>query len=177
MNALMLADLAKAQEGFYGAGAFFFLLASAALAAAAVGGVLAMTLVVTPSVTQRCAEALRARSLLCFVAGLPFVGLFVVFAAVGKKLPAVGALGVLALAVFAFVGLAAASEDVGRRLFWACGREGSRAAHLLAGWTLFFLSACVPFVGWFVILPYVLLSGLGSILVGAFRSEPAPARA
>ena len=46
------------------------------------------------------------------------------------------------------------------------------AAHLASGWLVFAFGACFPVLGWFVILPYVTLSGLGSVVVGAF-----PARA
>lgn len=168
MTTMLLADLQKAQEAFYGMGTAFAFLASAVLLAVACVGVLAMTQVVAPNVTQRAAEALKSRSLLSFLAGLPFLGLFLLFALIGKKAPAIGALGVLAIGVFALVGLAAASEDIGRRLLWASGREGSRTTHLAVGWGIFFVSACVPIVGWFVVLPYVALSGLGSIVVGAF---------
>ena len=100
----MLADLQHAQESFYGAGALFFFLASAAVAAAALGGVLAMTLVVPPNVTQRCSEALKRRNFFSFLAGLPFLGLFVVFGVVGKKVPAVGGLGVVVRLVMTGVG-------------------------------------------------------------------------
>lgn len=171
MMMTMLADLQKAQEAFYGMGTVFAFLASGVVLAVACIGVLAMTQVIAPNVTQRAAEALKSRSLLSFLAGLPFVGLFLLFALIGRKAPAIGALGVLALAIFFLVGLAAASEDIGRRLFWASGNEGSRTTHLAVGWSVFFVSACVPIVGWFVILPYVALSGLGSILVGALRPE------
>lgn len=165
----MLADLARAQEAFYGSGTLLFLAVTALIGVAAVAGVLAMTLVVAPNVTQRCAEALRHHNFLSFLAGLPFVGLFTVFAVVGKRFPTIGGLGILAVGLFALVGLAAASEDIGRRLFWNSGREGNRAAHLLAGWPVLFLAMCVPFVGWFLVLPYFTLAGLGSLLVGAFR--------
>lgn len=166
--------LEETQHAFYGMGTFLFFVVACAISAAAFAGVLAMSLVVAPNVTQRCSEALRSRNFVSFLAGLPFLGLFVLFAAIGQKAQAVGAIGVVALGVFAIVGLAAASEDIGRRLFWACGREGSRLSHLFAGWAVFFLSACLPIVGWFVILPYVALSGIGSILVQAFRGEAPP---
>ncbi len=176
MNALMLADLQKSQEAFYGCGALLFLVAAAMAVAAAFGGVLAMAMVVAPNLTHRSTEALRHRNLLSFLAGLPFLGLLVVFGVLGKKFPVVGGLGVLALGVFALVGLAASSEDIGRRLYWACGREGSRLTHLFAGWAVLIPAACLPFVGWFVVAPYVVVSGLGSLLVGAIRRESAPGR-
>jgi hypothetical protein len=65
----------------------------------------------------------------------------------------------------------AAAEDIGRRLFWACGKEGSRASHLASGWLVFAFGACFPVLGWFVILPYVSLSGLGSVVMGMLPSR------
>ena len=64
-----------------------------------------------------------------------------------------------------------ASRSRGRRLFWACGKEGSRASHLASGWLVFSFGDLFPVLGWFVILPYVSLSGLGSVVVGAFPSR------
>lgn len=170
----MLADIHQAQEAFYGMGTLLFFMIAVVVAAAAFLGVLWMVMAVAPGLTQRSAEALGRRNFVSFLAGLPFFGLLILFGLLGKVAPAAGGLGVLALSVFFLVGLAAASEDIGRRLFWACGREGSRASHLAAGWALFFCAAWLPFVGWFVVLPYFAFAGLGSIVVGMVSSRKAP---
>ena len=65
------------------------------------------------------------------------------------------------------------SVDIGRRLLWASGREGTRATHLAAGWLVFVFGASFPILGWCLILPYVTLSGIGSLAVGLFRSPAA----
>jgi hypothetical protein len=83
----------------------------------------------------------------------------------------------LVFGVLLILALAAAAEDIGRRLYWACGKEGSRASHLASGWLVFAFGACFPVLGWFVILPYVSLSGLGSVLVGMLPPRRAASEA
>ncbi len=90
---------------------------------------------------------------------------------------AVAVLGLSGLLVL--VGWTAAAEDIGRRAFGVSGREGTRATHLASGWLIFAFASVFPFLGWFVIFPYVTLSGVGSIFVsllagksGASHTEP-----
>jgi len=129
-------------------------------------GILYMTMVVAPNATQRLSGALRERNVLSFFAGIPVLGFFSVTGAVLHRHPALSALNVVAFGVVLILSFAAAAEDIGRRLYWACGKDGSRAAHLASGWLVFAFGALFPILGWFVILPWVSLSGMGSILVG-----------
>jgi len=141
-------------------------------------GILYMTMVVAPNATQRLSGALRERNILSFFAGIPVVGVFGLTTALVHKSQVLVAANLLAFSVILILAFAAAAEDIGRRLFWACGKEGSRAAHLASGWLVFAFGACFPVLGWFVILPYVSLSGLGSVVVGALQSRrPSPAAA
>jgi len=141
-------------------------------------GILYMTMVVAPNATQRLSGALRDRNILSFFAGIPVVGVFAATTAIVHKSHVLVAANLLAFSVILILAFAAAAEDIGRRLFWACGKEGSRAAHLASGWLVFAFGACFPVLGWFVILPYVSLSGLGSVVVGALQARrPAPAAA
>lgn len=134
-------------------------------------GILYMTMVVAPNATQRLSGALRERNILSFFAGLPVVGFFTVTGAVTHRHPALAALNGVAFGVVLILAFAAAAEDIGRRLYWACGKDGSRASHLASGWLVFAFGALFPILGWFVILPWVSLSGLGSVLVGLFPSR------
>lgn len=136
-------------------------------------GILYMTMVVAPNATQRLSGALRDRNILSFFAGIPVVGFFGLTAAIVHKSHVLVVATLLAFSVILILAFAAAAEDIGRRLFWACGKEGSRAAHLASGWLVFALGACFPVLGWFVILPYVSLSGLGSVVVGALPARRA----
>jgi len=129
-------------------------------------GILFMTLVVAPNATQRISVALRERNITSFFAGIPVLGLFGLTTAIVHKHQLLLAINALVFGVVLILAFAAAAEDIGRRLFWACGKEGSRASHLASGWLVFAFGACFPVLGWFVILPYVSLSGLGSVVVG-----------
>lgn len=149
---------------------------TAAFAAAALLGLLTMTMVVAPGITSRCTAALRERNFLSFLAGALLLAVFLVVGHVGQKFPPIGLAAASGFTVLLLLGLSAAAEDLGRRLAWVSGREGTRASHLVRGWLIFAASACVPVIGWFIVLPYVALSGLGSVLVATFsRGEPAPA--
>ncbi len=173
MEALMaMADGTKveeAQEAFYATGSAVFLFAAGTALIGMLLGILYMTVVIAPNLTQRCAGALRDRSFLSFLAGLPVGGVFVALLALGQKAPAVGGVAFMAGLVALCVGYTAAAEDIGRRLYWACGKEGSRASRLAGGWLVFAFGSLFPILGWFLIFPYVSLAGLGSIVVGAFR--------
>jgi len=141
-------------------------------------GILYMTLVVAPNATQRFTGALRERNLRSFLVGLPVAGAYGVAGAVVHNHPALLSIVGLALGVSLVLSYAAAAEDIGRRLYWSCGKEGSRASHLASGWLIFAFGSLFPVLGWFVIFPYVSLSGLGSLALGAFaRRAPAAAPA
>ena len=138
-------------------------------------GILSMTLVVAPNATQRISVALRERNVASFFTGIPILGFFGLTTAIFHKSQVLVAVNLLVFGVILILALAAAAEDIGRRLFWACGKEGSRASHLASGWLVFAFAACFPVLGWFVILPYVTLSGLGSVLVGMLPPKKAAA--
>lgn len=176
IHALGLVD-PDPQQAFYGV--IFLAFAGAVGVALIVSllGILYMTLVVAPNATQRFAGALRERNLRSFLAGVPVAGVYGVAAAVVHKSPALFSIVGLAFGVSLVLAYAAAAEDIGRRLYWACGKEGSRASHLGAGWLVFAFGSLFPVIGWFVIFPYVSLSGLGSIPLGALarRGAASPA--
>lgn len=135
-------------------------------------GLLTMTMVAAPGLTSRCAGALRQHGFLSFLAGAGMIGVFVVLGKVAERVPAVGLAAICGFGALLVFGLAATAEDIGRRLAWVCGREGSRVSHLITGWLIFAAAICVPIVGWFIVLPYGALSGVGSILVAPFtRSD------
>jgi len=165
------------QQAFFAAGSGVFAFGFGAALIVSLLGILYMTLVVAPNLTQRCSTALRERNFLSFLAGLPVALVSAFLMGVTHKAPVLVSLIAMAFGVTLILAFASAAEDIGRRLYWACGKEGSRASHLASGWLVFAFGALFPVIGWFVILPYVSLSGLGSLVVGAFssRSKGSPA--
>jgi hypothetical protein len=184
MNVLAMLDAAlegpaleESQRAFYGTGFVVFASILTVIGVVTFLGILFMTLVVAPNVTQRFSTALRERNVRSFFVGLPVSGGFTVLGLALHNVPVLAAITTLLYGILLVLGLASASEDIGRRLYWACGKEGSRAAHLAGGWLVFAFASCVPVLGWFVILPYVALSGLGSVVVGTFSRKASPAAA
>ncbi len=164
----------EAGTAFFGAGAVIGLIL---VAIGLTTGLLTFMTVAAPGVVSRCSAAIRRHGFLCFLAG---IGVFLVLALTGvvahklaPKAPVIAVLWVVLAAILAAVGLAAAGEDVGRRLFWISGREGTRVARLITGWVVSAAASFIPVLGWFVILPCLVLSGLGSGVVGIFVEGPA----
>jgi hypothetical protein len=170
-------NLDELRHAFFGLG--FVVLAFAAASALIVSllGILYMAVVVAPNATQRFSGALRERNLASLLTGLPVMGVFAVSGAITHRSAGLSGVAFLVFAVSVILAFTAAAEDVGRRLFWACGREGSRAAQLATGWLVLAFGSLFPVIGWFLILPYALLSGLGSLVLGSFPRRPEPARA
>ena len=171
----MMLALDDPQQAFYGV--IFLAFAGAVGVALIVSllGILYMTLVVAPNATQRFTGALRERNVRSFLLGIPVAGGYGLAAAAVQKVPALVSVVALAFGVSLVLAYAAAAEDIGRRLFWACGKEGTRASHLAAGWLVFAFGSLFPVIGWFVIFPYVSLSGLGALPLGALSRRAAPA--
>jgi len=157
---------------FYKAGGAFFTAGTVALVAAAsvaaLLGLLLVSLATAPRVTSICSTALREHPLISSVAGIPLLALFALVGAIGQRVPPIGFAGAMAFLALSTVGLGAVSEEIGRRLYWICGREGSRAAHVVSGWLTLVGAVCIPLLGWFVVLPIALSSGLGSLPVALF---------
>ena len=167
-------NLLQAQTGFFGLG--FAVLASLAITAV-LGGLFLLTMVVAPDLTARCSGALRQRNMTSFAAGGAILITMLLAGIVVKAVPILAIPWVITGTVLYLLGMTAASEDVGRRLFWTCGRDGNRALHVMSGWVVCALACCVPVIGWFVIAPYLILSGAGSLIVGVFTGAPeGPAR-
>ena len=179
MDALMLLDgvildgpsLEESQRAFYGVGFVLFAVGVGVAGIVSLLGILYMTMVVSPNVTQRFSTALREHNIRSFFVGLPVGAGFTLLLGLFHNAAPLFAVTALVYGVMTVLGLAAAAEDIGRRLSWACGKEGSRASHLASGWLVFAFGSLFPVIGWFLILPYVSLSGLGSVVVGTFSRK------
>ena len=72
------------------------------------------------------------------------------------------------LAIGLMLGLAAVVRVAGERLL---PEKGSLARSIWA--TAALIAACsLPFVGWFILLPYVCFLGLGAFVLGLFSKQP-----
>jgi hypothetical protein len=139
---------------------------STAMGIAALLGLFVLTMAMAPGLTTRCSTALRERGFLSFFAGTGIAGAHVLLLAIGTKAPPLAILAIASGSVFTLVGLTATAEDLGRRIAWACGRESSRVHNVVTGWLAFSAAACVPIVGWFIVLPFGAFSGIGASVVG-----------
>lgn len=168
----MSPELAFHQTG----GAFFwmgFLLITAAGSCALLLGLLILLQSAAPALLGRSTSALRERPFVSLGLGTASTVGLLGLAAVGKTLPAAGAFAVSVFATLGFLGLTATAENLGRRIAWISGREGSRLSNLSLGWLVFFGAACVPYIGWLLVLPWGVTSGIGALLQGAI-SRKAP---
>ena len=177
MNTMLLAAMEghKYQEAFFAMGALASTFAVGAALIVSLLGIFYMTIVIAPNATQKCSTALREHNVKSFFAGLGITVGALALLAVTASAPPLSVLLITLFNTLLIPALAASSEDIGRRLYWACGKEGTRAAHLASGWLVFAFGSLFPVIGWFVIFPYAALSGVGSLAVGAFSSRKAPA--
>jgi hypothetical protein len=65
-------------------------------------------------------------------------------------------------------GLAAMSVLIGERLL----PDASHARQTAWGAATLVLASLTPFLGWFVLFPYLAIQGLGGFLIGLFRRSP-----
>lgn len=102
--------------------------------------------------------------------GIIALGFIALSRAVGLEFFQIPALivGVFLVVCIAF-GMAGMSRLVGARLIPTAGENAQIA---LGGVALTFASA-MPYVGWFGLLPYLILRGVGGLIVGLFPKPPA----
>ncbi|MBI2933053.1 MAG: hypothetical protein HYY16_15525 [Planctomycetes bacterium] len=156
------------------AAGFFLLTGGALMLLMLMVGVLLMTLVFAPGLAARGAVSVREHNVLSFLTGVVVFAVFALLGRIGQNVPPVGVGALGGFTILLLLGLTGLSEDFGRRLAWMAGTERSRAAHVLMGWPTLAAAICVPVVGWFIVLPYVVLSALGSVPLGLFRRERKP---
>jgi len=76
----------------------------------------------------------------------------------------------LALTIFTVVGLAGLVDLLGERM----GGAKSPLAANLRGGLMLVLACLAPYVGWYILAPFVLLTGLGAAILALFQRKPAP---
>jgi hypothetical protein len=117
---------------------------------------------------KKVAERMPGRSLVLGLVNLSFLSaVFLVSYALGDNLnaPVLYVPGILALAsaaVGAVFGLTSVVELIGEQF----SAERSRTQRALRGGALLILACLCPFIGWFVLLPYVVMVGFGASIIG-----------
>jgi hypothetical protein len=133
--------------------------------------VIYVVVALAPALTSRMAYAMRSRSAVCLLAGLGATFIVILGAAVLQAAPALAALWLTLGLVLAVLGFASTAENLGRKIYLVAGKDVSRVTHILVGWPVYFFASMVPVIGWFLIFPYGLVAGVGSIFVGLFVRE------
>lgn len=140
---------------------------------ASMAGLLALVLAIAPNVTYRAANAMRLRGFVSFLAGAGATIVLVLAAAVTAKAEPLNVVVAAVATVAAILALGATSEVLGRKLAVIAGRDTSRVSQLMWGWLTFAFASGVPVLGWFVILPYGIVAGMGAVILGFFIKEEA----
>jgi hypothetical protein len=129
--------------------------------------------------TERAAYRLSYGSKLPFITGLivfVIVGLPAwILISMGSIFQATGVIILLGLLLWAFAGLGAVARLVGLRMNAMAERESSGFVEVMTGAVVLAFAIAFPLVGWAVILPVGLITGIGALtlsLVGRDRSEP-----
>jgi hypothetical protein len=84
---------------------------------------------------------------------------------IGSVPQAIGAILSLLLLFFGFVGLAVVARLVGQRLVSMDERDESPLVQTVTGSLILSFSIAFPLLGWFIILPFSLLTGLGAVVI------------
>ncbi len=88
-----------------------------------------------------------------------------VLVSIGSFAQAIGSIVFLTLLFFGFMGLAVVARLVGQRLVAMYEAEGSPLVQTIAGSIILSFSIAFPLLGWFIILPFSLVTGFGAVLL------------
>jgi len=135
-------------------------------------GLQLLAVALLPGLTERASARYGRRHVLSLLTGFGSLVLALVFFAAGHAAPVVGVGGLALLTPIYILGFVSASETLGRRLCFLAGRDGSRPLHVLFGWPVLALAACIPILGW-LIGTYAITVGMGSVILGLFAKDEA----
>jgi hypothetical protein len=134
-------------------------------------GLVLVSLAVAPTLTARAGTAYRLRPFVSFIAGLGAWGAILFLLAAAHKAPPLFLMVSSVSTIAGILAFEATGEALGRKLFLVAGRDATRLGHVLLGWPAYAFACLVPVVGWFVVLPFGLIQGLGSTIVGCLTRE------
>lgn len=126
-----------------------------------------------PGLARRSAERIARQPLRTALIGLaisaPWMIVALMLMAVGGPIGLIGVIMALTWVLLGLVGGAGIAEHIGRfgsdATGWRCVARGGLFVALT--WIL-------PLIGWFVVLPVTLASGVGCVVLNRARREPAP---
>lgn len=117
-----------------------------------------------PNLTSRGAAQLAAHPVRTILIGLaisgPWVGVCALLANI-TRLPALQFIGVLGLFAWILIGLIG-----GAAAAWHVGQVGADWRRVVRGGCLLVLTWALPFIGWFVMYPLTLSTGIGCFVAG-----------
>jgi len=87
--------------------------------------------------------------------------------------PLAGLLAVVLLAILGLLGAAAVSEYLGGRVLADASSAWSGAGQTAVGWLVWAGASLAPVLGWFVILPFLALAGVGAVIRPLCQRRPA----
>ncbi len=129
--------------------------------------------------TERAVERLEYSAIVPFFVGLIpviFIGAPAAFLlSIGSVAQFCGSVAYLALFLWAFTGMGVISRLVGKRISDFSGRTPDPFLESLIGAFVLAFAIAFPLVGWFIILPFSLIIGMGATLmavVGRFMGKP-----
>lgn len=128
-----------------------------------------LVVVAIPEISRKLTETTGRRPLLCFAAGLVVTALLL---AVAHAFRPAAPFVLVILAFFLLCGLPAMATDIGRRIWALQRREATSFGSLVTGWLVFAFASLVPFVGWFLVFPWLTLTAVGSLIVSLWRVRP-----
>ena len=122
--------------------------------------------------TQRTANRLSKGAITPFFVGLvpviviggPAVGMI----SLGSVFQLLGTLTILALVMWGFTGLAALARLLGIRLAEMGGHQDQPLVEMIVGAFVLSFALAFPLVGWFLLLPFGLIFGIGASVLSRF---------
>ncbi len=122
--------------------------------------------------TVRAARRLERGAILPFFVGLVpaiFIGVPVVgLISLGSIFQLLGVLGLLALLLWAFTGLAAIGRMAGGRISAFAERDERPLVEIVLGSVVLSFTIAFPIIGWLLVLPFGLLIGTGATILSRF---------
>lgn len=103
---------------------------------------------------------------------IPSYGASIALISAGSVLQFLGAVLLILVATWGAIGIAGMAQHYGQRLADLADQDQSTLKMWLSGGFVITLAIAFPIVGWFVIMPFTSIIGLGSATLGLFTRLP-----
>ncbi len=119
--------------------------------------------------STRAATRLAKGAITPFFVGLIPVlfvgGPAVLFISIGSFMQACGTIFMLLVSLWAFWGLAVVARLIGMRIAWMNRRDENALVESISGAVALSFAIAFPVIGWFIVLPFGLIIGMGAIVI------------